>query len=154
MAIILDDVFNKIYIKFKLNFYRGLFRRLQDREASLTVTEAFAAEVIYALHEPTIGEFADCLQISQPNATYKVNALMKKGYIKKVHSVIDKREYHLCVTSKFWHYYGINHAYIKTVMQRIRQRFTAEEVQQLENMLKIIADELMIESVEWLNKRE
>ena len=142
----LEKAFNEVYTKFKLNFYRGVFGRLQEREASLSATETFAVEVIYALKEPTVSEFAECLQISQPNATYKVNALVKKGYVEKINTLNDKREYHLKVTQKFHDYYAINYSYINTVMQRIREHFTVEEVAQFEKMLSIISNELMTEN--------
>ena len=146
----LDDIFNEVYTKFKLNFYRGIFERLKEREASLSASEAYAVEVIYALHEPTISQFANFLQISQPNATYKINTLIRKGYIEKINSNVDKREYHLRTTGKFANYYAINQNYIHTVMQRIRERFSDEETKQLERMLNIISRELMTESTDKL----
>jgi len=142
----LEEIFNEVYTKFKINFYRGIFERLQERESSLSASEAYAVEVIFALNEPTISQFAEFLQISQPNATYKVNTLIRKGYITKVNSSTDRREYHLHTTPKFWNYYAISQNYINTVMQRIRERFSVEETTQLENMLNIISRELMPEN--------
>ena len=142
----LDKTFIEVYTKFKLNFYRGIFERLQERESSLSASEAYAAEVIYALREPTISQFAEFLHISQPNATYKVNTLVRKGYIVKVKSSTDKREYHLRTTTKFLDYYAINQNYLSIVMQRIREHFSSEETEQLENMLRIISEELMPEN--------
>lgn len=46
---------------------------------------------------PTVNEFASFVQISPPNAAYKVNSLIRKGYLKKVQSQEDKREYRLCL---------------------------------------------------------
>ena len=146
----LENMFNEVYTKFKLNFYRGIFNRLKERESSLSASEAFAVEIIHALNEPTMSQFADFLQISQPNATYKVNSLIRKGYIEKVNSSVDKREYHLRTNAKFLNYYAINQNYINTVMQRIRERFSREEALQLENMLRIISQELMPESMNTL----
>ena len=142
----LEKTFIEVYTKFKLNFYRGIFARLNERESSLSATEAFAVEVIYGLGEPTISQFAEFLKISLPNATYKVNSLIKKGYIEKVNSSADRREYHLRITTKFTDYYAINQNYITTVMNRINERFTKEEASQLEGMLRIISRELMPES--------
>ena len=142
----LEDIFQEVYTKFKLNFYRGIFERLEERESSLSATEAFAVEVIYAMHEPTIGQFAEFLRISLPNATYKVNSLIRKGYIEKVKSSADRREFHLRTTDKFWNYYAINQNYVATIMQRIRNRFSDEDREKLESMLTIISRELMPES--------
>ncbi|MCL2403737.1 MAG: MarR family transcriptional regulator, partial [Coriobacteriia bacterium] len=145
-----DSAFGEIYLKFKLNFYKGIFERTQGREVSLSASEAYAVEVIYALGNPTISQFAQFLQISKPNATYKVNTLIKKGYIEKIKSDIDKRETHLHTTPKFMHYYAINQNYIIVVMQRIKERFSAEELKQFDEMLKVISRELMPETDEKL----
>ena len=68
---------------------------------------------------------------------------MKKGYINKVNSASDKREYHLEVTQKFLDYYRVNDCYIQEVMEKIRKRFSPEEVKQFEHVLQIMSDELM-----------
>ena len=88
----LEEVFTEVYNKFKLHFYKKLFERLDDRETSLTTVETFCMETIYAMQEPTVNEFATFLGISTPNAAYKVNSLVKKGYIEKIQSMDDKRE--------------------------------------------------------------
>ena len=142
----LEERFQEIYSKFKLNFYRGIFDRISERVGSLTASEAFAVEAIYALREPKIGEFAEAIGISQPNATYRVNSLIKKGYIKKINSETDKREYHLRVTQRFLDYYNINNEYVHTVMERIKERFTPMETEVFTEMLRIISRELMPEN--------
>jgi len=141
----LEDVFIEVYTKFKLNFYRGIFERLKERDSSLSAAEAYAVEVIYALQRPTIGRFAEFLRISLPNATYKINGLIRKGYIEKVNSSTDKREYHLVTTEKFLNYYAISQNYANLVMGRIRERFSRHETEQFEKMLHIISKELMPE---------
>ena len=142
----LEDVFSEVYTKFKLNFYRGIFERLQERESSLSASEAYAVEIIHSLREPTISRFAEFLQISLPNATYKVNTLVRKGYVVKVNSSTDRREYHLCTTPKFEQYYAINQNYVATVIKRIEERFSPEQANQFENMLYTISQELMPEN--------
>ena len=97
----LEQAFNSVYSKFKLHFYQEIFRRFQDREASLTTVETFCMESIQALGRPTVNEFAGFMRISPPNAAYKVNSLVKKGYVRKVQSASDRREYHLEVTQKY-----------------------------------------------------
>ena len=144
--VMLEDVFIEVYTKFKLNFYRGIFERLKERDSSLSAAEAYAVEVIYALQQPTIGRFAEFLKISLPNATYKINSLIRKGYIEKVNSIIDKREYHLVTTEKFRDYYAISQNYINLVVGRIRERFSREDTKHLEQMLSVISQELMPES--------
>ena len=102
-------------------------------------------EIIYALNKPTVAEFAGIANISSPNAAYKINNLVKKGYLRKVQSEDDKREYHLEVTEKYLNYYNISYNYMETVMKRIEERFSPKELETLENVLKVINDELMPE---------
>ena len=142
----LENNFMRVYDKFKLEFFRRLFGLVKEREGSLSAMEAFSVEIIHQMDSPTISQFADFLGISQSNATYKVNSLIKKGYIMKENSDIDRREYHLKLTDKFYQYNGLMKNYVDTVMARIDDRFTPEEVQTFARMLGVIADELMPET--------
>lgn len=78
--------------------YRRLFFRRAD--SGLTTSEVFSLYVIELLDGPTIKDYASYLGISQPNATYKLNALVEKGYVEKLPSSTDRREYHLFTTKK------------------------------------------------------
>ena len=141
----LEQAFNEVYTKFKLHFYQEIFQRFQTREASLTTVETFCMESIMALGSPTVNEFATFMRISPPNAAYKVNSLVKKGYIRKVQSPDDRREYHLEVTQKYIDYYNISASYTTEVVDRASRRFTPEECAKLEEMLTIVSRELMPE---------
>ena len=141
----LKDQFFAVYTKFKLHFYKEIFQRFQNREASLTTVETFCMESIQALGTPTVNEFATFMRISPPNAAYKVNSLVKKGYIRKVQSPSDRREYHLEVTQKYIDYYNISFSYMEEVMDRIVRRFPAEDCAKLEEILTVVSRELMSE---------
>jgi DNA-binding MarR family transcriptional regulator len=141
----LELLFAEVYTKFKLNFYRKIFSRFETREASLTAVETFCVEVIYALDQPTINEFAKFVMISQANAAYKVQSLIKKGYVIKERSEEDRREFILSVTDKFRHYYGQSSEYMDEVMRRIRERFSEAELKTFEFILDTISNELMPE---------
>lgn len=141
----LENNFAKVYTKFKMSLYSKVFNQNIDAEDSLSAIEVLCVELIYALGKPTINEFASFAQLSAPNAAYKVSSLVKKGYVRKVRSEEDKREYHLEVTDKYMKTYGVTYDYIGTVMKRIRERFSPEEVEELEEILGVIDDELMPE---------
>lgn len=141
----LDLVFRKVYDKFKIQFYRTVFEKIQNRELTLTTVETFCIEIIYAMDHPTIGDFASYVHISSPNAAYKVNSLIKKGYLRKIQSEHDKREFYLEVTEKYMNYCNISNMYMKTVMDRIKERFNDDELEVLERVLQITANELMSE---------
>ena len=142
----LEENFIEVYDKFKMEFFHRLFSLVREREGSLTAMEAFAVEVIYKMNGPTISQFADFLGISQSNATYKVNSLIKKGYLVRQNSEIDRREYHLVLSEKFYNYMNLLSNYELTVMERIKERFPAEDVACFDRMLAVISAELMPEA--------
>lgn len=141
----LEEAFDLVYTKFKIQFYRRIFDRFESREATLTTVETFCMECIMALGEPTIAEFSNFIGISTPNAAYKVASLVRKGYVEKIQSQTDRREYHLRPTARAHHYDNISREYRHTVMQRVKARFTPEESAELARMLRIVANELMPE---------
>ena len=141
----LEKNFMNLYDKFKLHFFREIFELVRERDGSLSAMEAFSLEVIEMLDQPTVGQFADFLNISQSNATYKVNSLIKKGYLERENSQSDRREYHLILSKKFYNYVGLLTSYERLVMERIKERFPKEDVKKFDEMLKIISNELMPE---------
>lgn len=148
----LDQAFNTVYTKFKLHFYQKVFSRFENREATLTTVESFCMEGIMALGSPTVAQFAQAMHISTPNASYKINSLIQKGYVEKVRSETDRREYHLRPTQKYLDYYNISYAYLQTVVDRVKARFSPEDVAKLDEMLTVVGNELMPEITAPVNK--
>ena len=142
----LEANFLEVYDKFKFSFYRNVFSQVKEREGSLTAMEAFSLEVINQLGRPTIGKFAEFLNISQSNATYKVGSLIRKGYLRKENSGPDKREYYLVLSDKYYGYIGMMRDYVSTVMSRMRERFPASELDKVADMLHVMSTELMPEA--------
>ena len=141
----LEANFLEVYDKFKFSFYRKVFSQVKEREGSLTAMEVFSLEVINQLGRPTIGKFAEFLNISQSNATYKVASLIKKGYLRKERSGPDKREYYLVLSEKYYNYESLMSSYELQVIERIKQRFSKEDLENFDRMLQIISTELMPE---------
>lgn len=141
----IENTFADVYRKFKLHFYKSVLDRIQSRELSLTTVETFCIEIIYTMDHPTVSEFASYVQISPPNAAYKVNSLIKKGYLRKVQSQKDKREFYLEVTDKYLEYLNISTTYMNTVMKRVSDRFPEEQLKILEEILTTTNAELMPE---------
>jgi DNA-binding MarR family transcriptional regulator len=141
----LEKNFSDVYNKFKLQFYRRVFELVRERDGSLSAMEAFSLEVIYMLGEPTVSQFADFLNISQSNATYKVNNLIKKGYLERQNSTVDRREYHLILSEKYYTYMNLYANYELTVMRRVEERFPPEDVAVFDRILQVMSDELMPE---------
>ena len=124
-----------LYEKARLQHYRDLFRRVKERDGSLSATEAFAADVIYLLGSPTVSAFADTLGISQPNATYKINNLVSKGYAVRGGSDADRREGRVSVGERFFSYYNTDYPFIAGSVKKLQEDYTPEQLALLEKML-------------------
>lgn len=141
----LEKTFPEIYTKFKMHFYQTISKRSKDSEDYLTTTEAFCMEGIVALGNPTVAQFGNLMNLSTPNAAYKVNNLIKKGYLEKVQSTKDRREFHLKPTAKYLDFYNISYSYLNTVVKRAEDKFSKEDIEHLDEILKFISNELMPE---------
>ena len=141
----LEESFIEVYEKFKVQFYKKIFEKVKERDGSLSAMEGFSLEIIRALNEPTVGQFADFLNISQSNATYKVNSLIKKGYLVRQNSTTDRREYHLVLSDKYYSYAELMTSYEQTVVNRMRERFGEDDAKKFDELLTIISEELMPE---------
>ena len=128
----------KLDKKLRLMHYKSLFGRIKEKAGSLSATEAYSADVINLLEKPTIKEFADCLGISQPNATYKVASLIEKGYITKEISSADRREWQLSMSEKFFGYFDTEDKSIKNAVEKLKREFTEEELNVFGRMLKAL----------------
>ncbi len=139
----LEKEFEKLYYKFRNNYCKNLFSSVNDEKDSLSPTESYCVEAIFLLNRPTVHQFANFVNISQPNATYRISNLIEKGYIRKVLSLDDRREYFLEVTDKFSKNYGVNASFNSELMNNIRDKFSKEEIEHLERLIKKV-NELMI----------
>ena len=142
----LKDSLLQLYRWLRLDTYRCIFGSVKEREGSLSATEAFSADVIHLLDTPTLKQFADCIGISQPNATYKVNMLVEKGYVKKLTPSSDRREIKLTVDEKFNRYYDENSRRITSAIEQLHTQFSEEEI--------VLADRVLGTLVENLKEKE
>ena len=74
-----------------------------------------------------------------------MNSLIQKGYIKKVQSETDKREFHLEVTDKYYKYFNLSQNYIDEIIHRVENRFSKEELEVFDRVLDVTLNELMPE---------
>jgi DNA-binding MarR family transcriptional regulator len=142
----LEKTLFSIYNKFKLNFYNNIFSNFDNKETALTVAETCCTELIFALGKPTITDLSNFMGLSQPNTSYRINSLVKKGYVKKIQSKDDKREFYVELTDKFYKDQEIKSEYIKNIVDKMKERFSEEELQEFEKMLTIISEELIPEN--------
>ncbi|MBQ9062059.1 MAG: MarR family transcriptional regulator [Eubacterium sp.] len=134
----LKKKFEKIFIGATMNFFHEVFDKKGKPQEALTTSEVFSMEVIYSLGRPTVNQFARYLHLTSPNAAYKVNHLVQKGYLRKTQSQTDKRVYYLEPTEKYYSYYAINHSNVEQMFNRLSEELSDEEWTVFERILEII----------------
>jgi DNA-binding MarR family transcriptional regulator len=68
--------------------------------SALTMSQIHYLDMIYHLQEPTLSDLARRLGVSKPTVTVAVDALERKGYVRKVRSLEDKRVLHVMLTAR------------------------------------------------------
>ncbi len=131
-----------LYEKVRLQHYRDLFSRVKERDGSLSATEAYAADVIYLMGAPTVSAFAETLGISQPNATYKINNLVTKGYAVRTGSEGDRRECRVTVGDRFFSYYNTDYPFMDDGLAALRRDYTPEQLSLFERMIDELTQHL------------
>ncbi len=117
--------FIQLYRRMRLAIYRRLLRRT----GQLSAADAFAADIIYLLEQPTLTQFAGEMGISQPSASYRVNELAQKGVVEKVISPRDRRECRLRVGAEYRKKTLDAPGRVEALMGELTRRFTRQELE-------------------------
>lgn len=117
--------FIQLYRRMRLVIYRRLLRRT----GQLSAADAFAADIIYLLEQPTLTQFAGEMGISQPSASYRVNELAQKGVVEKVTSPRDRRECRLRVGAEYRKKTLDAPGRVEALMGELTRRFTRKELE-------------------------
>ena len=106
-----------------------IYRRLPRRTGQLSAADAFAADIIYLLEQPTLTQFAGEMGISQPSASYRVNELAQKGVVEKIISPRDRRECRLRVGAEYRKKTLDAPGRVEALMGELTRRFTRQELE-------------------------
>lgn len=140
----LEENFEKFCDKIRYLVYLRVIRKSKEQKrGNLSAMEIILMEIISAMDNPTINEFSKAAELSPPNAAYRINRLISKGYVEKVQNPKDKREFYLKPTEKYERDYQSK--YLHFVSRRMNKRFSEEDKEELDKMLQIINEELMPE---------
>lgn len=129
--------FEYVYKLFRLEFYKNFYGNLKS-ELDITALDLADCEIIYLLEKPTVSEFAKFVNISLPNASYRVKRLLKVGLITKESLGEDARESYLVVNEKFKLFYSKNGEYGDFIWNKIKERTDKEELATIKKAMKII----------------
>lgn len=135
---VLEDIITMANI----NFYTKIYSGFEKREATLSYTESMVVNIIDSLERPTVNELVRILGISQPNISYKINTLVAKGYVEKVQSKEDGREFILKLTDRFKTYRKIAFSSISQVIDRLEEKLSQEEMNHIYHSLDLIKEEM------------
>ena len=88
-------------------------------------------ESIMALGSPTVNEFATFMRISPPNAAYKVNSLVKKGYVVRSRGEEDRRVVYISLSERGRRAYEHHAKFHKEMIESVAKELTREEMEVL-----------------------
>lgn len=110
-------------------------REVGTSKGALSATECYSLEILLLLDRPTLSEFAAFVDVSLPNATYRVNSLIEKGYLQRLAPGQDQRGARLCVTRKYADFYGAGNPDVLRMLRRVEAEFSPQELAQLIGMI-------------------
>ena len=120
----------------------AVLRRLPmgKQEGKLTISELFSLYLIEMMDGPTLKAYAETMGISQPNATYKINSLVEKGYVEKRLSAVDRRETNIYATRKAKKIIKDAECNPDMVEKQLRSRFTEEQLQMAGEVFRAVVE--------------
>ncbi|MEE0955972.1 MAG: MarR family transcriptional regulator [Eubacterium sp.] len=140
----MKELFLHLYHSFLLHYYKELFHTAEKNDKNpdgLTTVELFCMEIIHFMKNPSINEFANVIGISSPNATYKVNSLIRKGYLEKIQSDSDKREFYLKETAKYLELYHQPSGYLYRMLRGMQQSLGREKAGDFRKFMELVVGE-------------
>lgn len=137
----MTQLLSRLYDTLRLYQYKRIFSAVKERDGRLSATEAFSIDAINLLGTPSLGEFADFLGISQPNASYKVAALAEKGYLEKQQGP-DRREARLCVTQRFYGYFGGFPEQVKIAVEKACAQMNEQQLEAARSFISAVTNNL------------
>lgn len=143
-----DNILAEIVKKIKLHFFRSVF--MSYHASSLSLGESMILEVIEYLDRPSINDLVKFLYMSQPNISYRINILQKKGYVSKVKSMTDARITHIHLTDKYFYYKRKKNELTARVLRNVEAKLNKEEREYLYENLDLVNRELEKELREFL----
>ena len=143
-----DNILDEIVKKIKLHFFRSVF--MNYHSSSLSLAESMILEVIEYLNRPSINDLVKFLYMSQPNVSYRINILQKKGYITKTKSMEDARITHIVLTDKYFSYKRKKNELTARVLRNVEDKLNKEEREYLYDNLDLVNRELEKELREFL----
>lgn len=105
-------------------YYARVASTLGTSKSALTATECFCLEIILLLDSPTTSAFSSYMNISLPNATYRIKSLIRKGYLRKEPSASGRRGSKLVVTEKYTKFYSMNNPDIRRSIEEMEGTLT------------------------------
>ncbi len=137
----MEKEFEHTYRLFRLEFFKNMYLHLKNNKEA-NASSLLDAEIIYILNQPTISEFARFVNISLPNATYRIKKLIKLNFIEKIPETSDHREYNLKITNNFLKIYAKNGGYGDFILNKFKNKLENEEYQLVLKAIEIIRKNL------------
>ena len=122
---------------------KNLNSKLSDVEnLRFTANDYYYISVIHCLVSPTPSEVALYLNITKPAITVFIKRMIKLDLLEKKISKIDKRIYHILLTSKARSIVEYDKEVLNTLVQNLEKSMSLEEVISVNKALEIVTNRL------------
>lgn len=107
----------------------------QEGFSEITMRQMYYLETIGRLGRPTFGDLAEHLQVTPPSVSGITKKLIRLGYVSKEQSPEDGRVYNLLLTETGRRFNQLHGEVHQVLAQRIIQNLTAQEIDELADLL-------------------
>ncbi len=82
--------------------YKQYIEKIMSKQefSRFSINHMYYLEYIYTLNNPTFSQLAEALNVSKPSVTGMIKRLSDQGYVKRMNSEHDKREFHIYLTDR------------------------------------------------------
>ncbi|MCT4507341.1 MAG: MarR family transcriptional regulator [Tepidibacter sp.] len=119
----MEEYIHKVYKKY-------IEKIMTKQEFSrFSINHMYYLEYIYTLNNPTFSQLAQALNVSKPSVTAMIKRLTDQGYVKKMKSEHDKREFHIYLTDRGKEILNAELEVYKHFTEKISKHLSEEEVE-------------------------
>lgn len=111
--------------------YKNHIEKIMTKQefSRFSINHMYYLEYIYTLNNPTFSQLAQALNVSKPSVTAMIKKLTDKGYVKKMNSEQDKREFHIYLTDRGKEILNVELEVYKNFTDRISRYLSEDEIE-------------------------
>ncbi|MDR3574014.1 MAG: MarR family transcriptional regulator [Anaerolineaceae bacterium] len=110
----------------------------QSELSDLSMKQIIYLEMITRLEKPTFSDLAVRFNVTKPSVTAIIAKLIQKGYVRKIQSNDDRRNFYIVLTEKGQMVNEKHQNLHRRIAERLSQKLSLTELNQLQELLNKI----------------